>query len=257
MVISNKKRVAILSVLIISFLLISTLLLASINLFSLSKKEVEIGNKDLMNKLNTASVTKLLSYSDKLKLIDYFGEYQNLKANVKNLSKSQINRLLNLTSVLSNYFDKEELGMSSDVVEQALERYDELSGTINDSDKGDINEIIGNLKSNKSLLLNVQNMRNNVSELFKQNKISKSTYEGILSELSDMEYKINLPNIEKRDLELNLNNISFLLDKEKSSYSINADIGAFMDIDKTMESISKELESINYIIDFVNALYNA
>ena len=226
--ISNKKRVIIFLILIASFLVVSTLLLCSVNLFSLSKKDVEIGNIDLLSKINTTSLTEHLSNSDKLKLIDYFVEYQNLKSNIKNLSKDKLNRLLNLTGILSKYFGKEDLGMSKELVNQALERYEELSNTIDDDGTKDINEIIKNLKVNKSLLNNVADMRDSALQLYKQNNISKATYSAILEQLSDIEYKINLSDLEKKD------------------------IGAFTDIDKTLASMQKELDAINYVTEFIN-----
>ena len=86
-----------------------------------------------------------------------------------------------LASDLSKYFSKEELGMTEDVVNEALERYDKLSESFgNDNDDVDeLKDILGNMKEKKAMLNNINDMKREAKKLYNEKKISEKSYNEI------------------------------------------------------------------------------
>ena len=253
MTISNKKRVVMCVVLVLLFTATSVLMVSSINLFSLSKKDVNLEYSDILDKIDAESLIKVLKSSDKLKLINYYIEYQNLKANIKNLSRQELNRLFYLADDLSNYFSKEDLGISDEMVDDALNRYEELSHSLVGSDEDiGVEDPLNNMLEKRNILNNIDDMRKEVDKLYKNKKISEKSYNDIINGLSSMEYKVNLSSFDKKDLQVDLNNISSILDSEKSSFGADVDLSAFSNMNELLKSVQSEVDGIQYVSDFIN-----
>lgn len=243
----KRKKIYISVVLVAAFFLIAVLMTSSVNLFSLSYRNNKVEYKDLLKNINASSVASFLSSKDKLKLINYFYEYQKLKAKVKSLSYDELNRFLFLGKYLAKYIEPRYLGMSKEVVDSVLSRYGEVAN------KGIISGVNKNLDIKVNLLKQVMDLKDRAKDLYDANKISRVAYQEILTKLSDIEYNINLSSFGSKDVQVDLNDIIKVINKEKASYSINADLSVFDDFEGSLGSLQKEMDSMKYISDFVNS----
>lgn len=243
----KSKKICIGVVLVVAFFIVAVLMMSSVNLFSLSNNKLKVEYSELLEKIGASSVAKVVSSKDKLKLINYFYEYQKLKSNIKNLSYDELNRFLFLGKYLAKYIDPKYLGMSGEVVSSVINRYGDIASE----------EVISGVDSklgNKTYLLKqVEEIKKQTEDLYDANKISKVACEEILAKLGDIEYHINLSSFGSKNIQLDLNNIIKIINKEKASYSINADISELVNIEKNLELIQKEMDGLKYIADFVNS----
>lgn len=243
----KSKKICIGVVLVVAFFIVAVLMMSSVNLFSLSNNKVKVEYSELLEKIGASSVAKVLSSKDKLKLINYFYEYQKLKSNIKNLSYDELNRFLVLGKYLAKYIDPKYLGMSGEVVSSVINRYGDIAS------EEVISGVAGKLENKEYLLKQVEEIKKQTEDLYDANKISKAACEEILAKLGDIEYHINLSSFGSKNIQLDLNNIAKIISKEKASYSINADISELMKIEKSLELVQKEMDGMKYISDFVNS----
>lgn len=241
-----RKKIYVSVMLIAAFFIVAVLMASSINLFSLSNDSYKLEYRDLMDKINSSSVAKFLTSKDKVKLINYFYEYQKLKANISNLSYDELNRFLFLSKYLAKYIDSEYLGMSGELLNSTLGRYKELA-------KGEvISGNVSNLASRTKLLEQISKLKIDVGNLYDADKISKAAYQDILSKLDDIEYQVELSSFGSKELKIDLNDIVRTINKEKASYSVNADLSALNEFEADFSSVQKKINSMKYVLDFLN-----
>lgn len=244
----DKKKILICVLLSIVFLLMAILMVTSMNLFSMSKGSLNIEANKLSDMINTSSLTKFLSSVDKLKILNYLMEYERMKTNLKNLSFDELNRFMFLGDYLSKYFSANDLGMSKELLDKTLEQFGRVTK------KGDSSTILSNLdiKDKASIKTKIGNIKEEVLDLYNNNKISTDACERVLSKLGDIEYKIDLSSVKGRDIQIDLNDAVNILNTEKESFSVDADLSAFSNLDKDLLDVQKSVDSLAYITDFLN-----
>ncbi len=245
----DKRKGIICFILVVVFLIISILMVLSINLFSVTKKSLNVEPKALIDMVDKSLSTEFLPSSEKLKILNYLVEYENLKANLKKLSLSELNRFTFLGDYLSQYFTKEELGISKGLLDDLLMKFDDASRNVDN--KGILNVSKG-ISDKSRILSSVKNIRENIAELYNDNKISEKAYEKILDKLDNVEYNIDLSSLNSKDIQIDLSNVSNILNMEKNSYVDGADLSAFLDVDNELLDVQGYVDSINYVSNLLN-----
>lgn len=243
------KKIFIGLVLVVAFLLATVLMTSSINIFSLSEG-VNINYSDLINKIKLSNASKFLTSKDVLRLVNYFYEYQKLRANIKNLSYEELNRFLFLGNYLSGYLDPNYIGMTKNALDDVLSRYQEIA------DQKVIDGVAEKLNDKVLLLKKVNELKMNVRKLYDADKISKASYEEIMDKLGDIEYNINLSELSFGSIKLDLKDIINAINKEKKSYSKSVDLSFFEDVESNISMIQSEINGLEYISNFVNNSIN-
>ena len=219
----------------------------------MSKKSpnVDIAPKNLIDMIDKSSLTKFLSSSEKLKILNYLMEYESLKSRLKVLGFNELNRFMFLGNYLSDYFSVDELGITKDLLDSTLTRFGEVSKQENGENS------IGNREDRLAILEKTNAIREGVKDLYDNNKISTKAYQEILGKLGDIEYNVNLSSMNLEDIDVDFSDISKILDREKSGYVKEADLSAFADIDADLLDVQKTIDSISYISDFLgNSIVN-